>query len=166
MLGSHPTTQLCPTTALGFHPTTPSATTTLCSQATTTLGSLDSTTLCFQATTSVHPPSGNTPTTSVPTQELHCSNLTSLLGCCPTDSSRSTPQNYQTSSLPIRHLFENGDSFLSENDDDERQLEEATLHELLKHTEDAAFIPLKTKMPIAISKAVGIDNTLKRFDEI
>ena len=88
------------------------------------------------------------------------------MGCRPTDSSRATPKNYRTSSLPIQHLFENGDSFLSENDDDERQLEEATLHGLLKDTEDAAFIPLKTKMAIAISKAVGIDNTLKRFDEI
>ena len=42
----------------------------------------------------------------------------------------------------------------------------STLHGLLKHTEDAATIPLKTKMAIAISKVVGIDNTVNRFDEI
>ena len=84
----------------------------------------------------------------------------------PTDLNRSTPQNYQTPSVPIRHLFENDDSILSENDDDERQLEEATLHGLLKHTEDATINPLKTKMAIAISKAIGTDDTVKRLDEI
>ena len=180
-LGSSESTPLCPPattilgsapvgshhiTPLGSYPTTPSATRALGSQTTTSLGYSESTPLHPSTTAPLNPTSGNRLTTRVTTQEPCTSNLTSLLACHPTDPSTSTPQNHRTHSPPIRHLFENEDSILSENDDDERQLEEATLHGLLKHTEDATINPLKTKMAIAISKAVGIDDTVKRFDEI
>ena len=94
-------------------------------------------------------------------------NLTSLLECYPTpfpsSETGSTPRNHPNHHVPVRHLFEN---ISAENDNDERELQEATLQGLLNSAEDKVVTPLKTKLATAISKAIGTDVTVRRLDEI